>query len=93
MSDDEFCKMIHQWTGVDLATRVGPEPEEKESDTRKTIGELLISGKNKEDFFTLASCNDKEILKVWASQCGFDAVKCYVISLNAIKHFCGKSGR
>ena len=94
MSDEDFCTMIFTWTGVDLASRVGkkPKPEEKEPDNRPTIGELLVSGKNKDDFFTLAVDNQREVLKEWAKDCGFNIVKCGVIVSNAIKHYGNKSG-
>ena len=93
MSDEEFCKMLEKWTKVDLNSRVGdePKPEEKESDNRPTIGKLLVSGNNKSDFFTLARGSEKELLKDWAQQCGFNAIKAGVISLNAIQKY-GKSG-
>ena len=81
MSDEDFCKMIHTWTGVDLASRV----EQKESDNRRTIHELLLSGKNKDDFFVLAADNERELLKQWAKDCGFKDVKCGIIASKAVR--------
>ena len=94
ISDEDFCTMIYTWTGIDLTIRVGPEPkpEQKASDNRPTIRELLLSGKNKYDFFTLARDNERELLKEWAKDCGFKNVKCGVIASKAIGRYGNKSG-
>ena len=92
MSDDRFCTMIEEWTGVDLNSRVGDESQKNGPDNRPTIRNLLLSGKNKDDFFTLAEDNERELLKEWAKQCGFKKVKCGVIASNAVKKY-GASGR
>ena len=86
--------MIYTWTEIDLANRVGPEPkpEEKASDNRPTIRELLLSAKNKHDFFKLARGNKEQLLEDWAQECGFNSVKAYVISSKAIAKYGSKSG-
>ena len=90
MSDNDFCAMIHEWTGVNLDTRVG-DPPQSQPDNRPTIRDLLLSGKNKDDFFTLSADNERELLKEWAKDCGFKNVKCGVIASHAVKQY-GESG-
>ena len=85
MSDEEFCTMIHTWTGVDLGSSVGqePKPEEKDSDNRPTIRSLLLSNNNKQKFFVLKDGNQKRLLKLWAGKCGLNSADGRVIALNA----------
>ena len=94
MSDEEFCKMLAEWTDVDLAKRVGSKPktEQKQPDNRPTIRELLLSSKNKDKFFILANDNERELLKEWACQVGFSRVDGGVIASKAIGKYGNKSG-
>ena len=99
MSDNDFCKMIHDWTKIDLTTPVGAEQEtkeEKESDNRPTIGELLRE--KKELFFVFARANEKQNLKILATECGLNGLSGFsdltadFVALKAIEVF-GNSKR
>ena len=91
MSDEEFCAVICKWTGIDLSTRVVPKTEEEKRNP-STIRDLLLSGKNKENFFTSAKKYDINRLKTWAQHCGFNGDKCDVIALRAIENYSDESG-